>query len=344
KTDNTASGVLNLQLRTILGDFYRVEAFLGEGCCGFVTRCRNTETNQAVAIKVNKDTPPIREQAQKEILMLKQLQDLDPDSCNIVKWNGLFLDRQHICLNFELLDQSLLDYIRDRYIQGLPISQLRPILYQLINALSHLSSKEIVHTDLKTDNLMVVDRSQFPVKVKIIDFGLARNISSLKPDDRVQNRWHRAPEAMIGAPLNQAIDMWSLGLIAVELATGLPLYPDSVLDCGSYTKCYFDLLVSLIKQMLHLDSTQRITPLGAPEHPFFNSENTEDQSLSFEPLPECAQGIWCQYTFGGHCNKQKCILPYNLLADLLSCYSHNLFSSNCWISLLDSLIATCSYI
>uniref|UniRef100_A0A3Q0RTN6 Protein kinase domain-containing protein n=1 Tax=Amphilophus citrinellus TaxID=61819 RepID=A0A3Q0RTN6_AMPCI len=210
-------------------------AFLGEGCCGFVTRCRNTETNQAVAIKVNKDTPPIREQAQKEILMLKQLQDLDPDSCNIVKWNGLFLDRQHICLNFELLDQSLLDYIRDRYIQGLPISQLRPILYQLINALSHLSSKEIVHTDLKTDNLMVVDRSQFPVKVKIIDFGLARNISSLKPDDRVQNRWHRAPEAMIGAPLNQAIDMWSLGLIAVELATGLPLYPGET----DYTKCYF---------------------------------------------------------------------------------------------------------
>uniref|UniRef100_A0A3Q0S4D7 Protein kinase domain-containing protein n=1 Tax=Amphilophus citrinellus TaxID=61819 RepID=A0A3Q0S4D7_AMPCI len=221
---------LNIVEGTILGNCYKVEAFLGQGSFGFVTKCLNTQTNKAVAVKINKNDPKILEQAKLEIFILEQLRCLDPDSCNIVRWNGFFIDRERICLNFELLDQSLFDYMKDNNFQGLPISELRPLLYQLANALSHLSSMGIVHTDLKTDNLMVVDRHQCPIKVKIIDFGLACLVSSLVPGDCVQSLWYRAPEVMLRAPFNQAIDIWSLGLIAAELATGLPLYPGKA-DC-----------------------------------------------------------------------------------------------------------------
>ncbi|CAI5638195.1 unnamed protein product [Oreochromis niloticus] len=243
---------------TILGDHHVVEAFLGEGGFGLVTRCRDTKNNQTVAIKVNKSDPEILQQAKLEIFILEQLRRLDPDRCNIVEWNGYFLDGERICLNFELLDQSLWDYIRDRNNQGLPIRELRPILHQIANALFHLGSVGIVHADLKPGNIMVVNRHESPVKVKLIDFGLACPASALIPGDRVGTVGYCAPEVMLGIPYHEAIDMWSLGLVAVELATGVPLYPgeddydvlkfiietqgqlpDHLLESGLYTDCYF---------------------------------------------------------------------------------------------------------
>uniref|UniRef100_A0AAZ1XB31 Protein kinase domain-containing protein n=1 Tax=Oreochromis aureus TaxID=47969 RepID=A0AAZ1XB31_OREAU len=280
---------------TILGDHHVVEAFLGEGGFGLVTRCRDTKNNQTVAIKVNKSDPEILQQAKLEIFILEQLRRLDPDRCNIVEWNGYFLDGERICLNFELLDQSLWDYIRDRNNQGLPIRELRPILHQIANALFHLGSVGIVHADLKPGNIMVVNRHESPVKVKLIDFGLACPASALIPGDRVGTVGYCAPEVMLGIPYHEAIDMWSLGLVAVELATGVPLYPGE----DDYDDNYNDqqtryiklkrlddleqllkvrrgpengqpLFVRLIKQMLALDANQRITPSEVLKHPFFD--------------------------------------------------------------------------
>uniref|UniRef100_A0A3P8RF33 Protein kinase domain-containing protein n=1 Tax=Astatotilapia calliptera TaxID=8154 RepID=A0A3P8RF33_ASTCA len=275
---------------TILGDHHVVEAFLGEGGFGLVTRCRDTKNNKTVAIKVNKSDPEILLQVKLEIFILEQLRRLDPDRCNIVEWNDYFLDGQRICLNFELLDQSLWDYIGDRNNQGLPMRELRPILHQLANALFHLGSVGIVHADLKPGNIMVVNRSESPVKVKLIDFGLACPASAVIPGDRVGTIGYCAPEVMLGIPYDKAIDMWSLGLVAVELATGVPLYPGE--DDYDVLKFIIEtqgqlpdhllesvrrgpengqtLFVRLIKEMLALDANQRITPSEVLKHPFFH--------------------------------------------------------------------------
>uniref|UniRef100_A0A3P9D8Y5 Protein kinase domain-containing protein n=1 Tax=Maylandia zebra TaxID=106582 RepID=A0A3P9D8Y5_9CICH len=138
----------------------------------------------------------------------------------------------------------------------------------------------IVHADLKPGNIMVVNRHESPIKVKLIDFGLACPASAVIPGDFVGTVGYCAPEVMLGLPYNEASDMWSLGLVAVELATGLPLYPsendydylkfiietqgqppDHVLDSDKY---------NLIKQMLALDAHQRITPSQVLRHPFFS--------------------------------------------------------------------------
>uniref|UniRef100_A0A3P9DVA2 Protein kinase domain-containing protein n=1 Tax=Maylandia zebra TaxID=106582 RepID=A0A3P9DVA2_9CICH len=272
-----SSDELELVKGSILGKHYKVEAFLGEGGFGIVAKCRDTTTNQAVAIKVNKSDPDILQQAHVEIFILEQLRRLDPDAANIVQWNGFFHDGQRVCLKFELLDQCLWDYIGDRNKQGLPISEVRPILGQITNALSHLSSVGIVHADLKPGNIMVVNRHESPIKVKLIDFGLACPASAVIPGDFVGTVGYCAPEVMLGLPYNEASDMWSLGLVAVELATGLPLYPSE--NDYDYLKFIIEtqgpeagqrLFVSLIKQMLALDAHQRITPSQVLRHPFFS--------------------------------------------------------------------------
>uniref|UniRef100_A0A669DBL2 Protein kinase domain-containing protein n=1 Tax=Oreochromis niloticus TaxID=8128 RepID=A0A669DBL2_ORENI len=270
----------------------QIKSFLGEGGFGVVTRCRNTKNNQIVAIKVNKSDPEILQQAKHEIFILEQLQRLDPDRCNIVEWNGYFLDGERICLNFELLDQSLWDYIGGWNNQGLPIRELRPILHQIANALFHLGSVGIVHADLKPANIMVVNRHESPIKVKLIDFGLACPASAVSPGYRVGTVGYCAPEVMLGIPYDEAIDMWALGLVAVELATGVPLYPGEddydTKEQFQYETNYQSketryiklkrgpengqpLFVRLIKQMLALDANQRITPSEVLKHPFFNT-------------------------------------------------------------------------
>uniref|UniRef100_A0A3P9DTY1 Protein kinase domain-containing protein n=1 Tax=Maylandia zebra TaxID=106582 RepID=A0A3P9DTY1_9CICH len=88
-----------------------------------------------------------------------------------------------------------------------------------------LTSVGIVHADLKPGNIMVVNRHESPIKVKLIDFGLACPASAVIPGDFVGTVGYCAPEVMLGLPYNEASDMWSLGLVAVELATGVPLYP-----------------------------------------------------------------------------------------------------------------------
>uniref|UniRef100_A0AAZ1XM04 Protein kinase domain-containing protein n=1 Tax=Oreochromis aureus TaxID=47969 RepID=A0AAZ1XM04_OREAU len=258
--------------RTILGDHHMVESFLGEGGFGVVTRCRNTKNNQIVAIKVNKSDPEILQQAKQEIFILEQLQRLDPDRCNIVEWNGYFLDGERICLNFELLDQSLWDYIGGWNNQGLPIRELRPILHQIANALFHLGSVGIVHADLKPANIMVVNRHESPVKVKLIDFGLACPASAVSPGYRVGTVGYCAPEVMLGIPYDEAIDMWALGLVETRYIKLKRLDDlEQLLKVRRGPENGQPLFVRLIKQMLALDANQRITPSEVLKHPFFNT-------------------------------------------------------------------------
>ncbi|KAM7381982.1 hypothetical protein PAMA_012716 [Pampus argenteus] len=291
--NNTAEN-LQISKGSTLGSF-TVEDFLGEGGFGFVTKCRHTETGRMAAIKVNKPDDDVVKQTREEIEMLKSLRCLDHDTCNIIGWNGFFFARDYICLEFELLDQSLRDYMRNRNYMGLPLTQVKPVLHQLTTAL-------VVHADLKPDNIMITDRRQQPLKVKLIDFGLARPVSKANPSDCLQTIWYRAPEMILKSLYNEAIDMWSLGLTAAELALGYALYsgqsdydmltfimetqgqpPDYFLNCGDRTSCYFNKQLNSQPQwrfkdpeefardgrMLELDPDHRIQPLEVLQHPFF---------------------------------------------------------------------------
>uniref|UniRef100_A0A3P8SCZ2 Protein kinase domain-containing protein n=1 Tax=Amphiprion percula TaxID=161767 RepID=A0A3P8SCZ2_AMPPE len=301
---------------------HTVEDILGEGGFGLVAKCRNTQTKKTVAVKVNKGEEGVFQQAIEEIAILKQLRRLNPDTCNIVQWDGFFFDKERICLTFELLDQSLHQYLQEQNQYGLPMGELRPVLHQLATALSYVHSINIIHADLKPVNIMVVDRHQHPVRVKVIDFGLACPVSEAQQGMRLGTLWYRAPEMSLGVPLSQAFDMWALGLVMAELAMGCQLYPgrtdydvlrfivetqgqpsDDVLDHGLKIKLssldeiekhmeqHPDrfMFVSLLKDMLHLDPRRRITAREVLEHPFFATgrpqsftDNTGTESIRMQ--------------------------------------------------------------
>ncbi|XP_058471765.1 uncharacterized protein LOC131445016 [Solea solea] len=199
---------------------YQVHSILGSGTYGKVAKCTRMKDKKTVAIKIMKQ----RSDVHYEVDALKKIKSLDPDKCNLVRWYNIFKDKGKFCLEFEHLDKSLLDFMMGR---NCPIflKEIRPIVQQLANALNHLKTVGIVHADLKLENVMLVNQLREPYRVKVIDFGLAVEVSAAEVGLNIQTHPYRSPEIILGLPFTEAIDMWSLGCIAATMYLGTLLYP-----------------------------------------------------------------------------------------------------------------------
>ncbi|KAK5866405.1 hypothetical protein PBY51_020599 [Eleginops maclovinus] len=297
-TDMSVIDDFSIHEGTLLASSYEVLAFLGEGCYGKVAMCIDHVTNTMKAVKINKDRPIFFQRALEEIKILQKLQALDADECGLVKWYGSFYHEKYICLEFEILDLSLYEYTLQRQHNALSIAEIRPVLRQLTTALLHLKALEIIHADLKPENIMVVNRFKHPLQVKLIDFGLARHVSEAIPGTTVQSLWYRAPEVILGMDFSEQIDMWSLGAVVAEIAAGFGLFPadheydalklivdlvgqppDFLLNCGQKSSFYFNIEESHNQQTWRLKTPWEITAQTGHHfrgNPFFYLTSLDD--------------------------------------------------------------------
>lgn len=231
---------------------YAVEIFLDSGSFAKVAMCRNVETDEMVAIKILRDATAIK-LSEFEVSIMETLSQLDCDRCNVVKFIESFEHMGLVCLVFEMLDISLFDH------HTCPVSprEIRPIAQQLLVALDGLKSLGVMHTDLKTDNVMYTNLKKEPYKVKLIDFGLSILSSEVQIGLSKQAVGYRAPEVTLGCMYDEAIDMFGLGCVLAGLYIGDHLFPDcnlksmkqlvdmmglppdNMLRDGIYSKCYF---------------------------------------------------------------------------------------------------------
>ncbi|CAH2307340.1 Homeodomain-interacting kinase 2 [Pelobates cultripes] len=252
-----------------------------------------------------KDQPRVVKDAEDEVEILSQLNKENPDEFNVVKYYEYFQHNDNICLVFEMLEISLYDFMKKRNNRPLPVKHIRPIVQQVGNALAKLKSLQIIHTDLKPENIMLVNTSKYPFKIKVIDFGCAIHTSKVRVSSYVQTRYYRSPEIILALPFWEAIDMWSVGCITAELFTGYPLYPgasaydqiryitetqglppDKMLDWGANTENYFridgereDLLWSL-KSKIHYEYETGIRPMERRRYVFSSLDDmTKCKSL-----------------------------------------------------------------
>ncbi|XP_051917638.1 homeodomain-interacting protein kinase 2 isoform X2 [Hippocampus zosterae] len=204
---------------------YEVLEFLGRGTFGQVVKCWKRGTNEIVAIKILKNHPSYARQGQIEVSILARLSTESADDFNFVRAYECFQHKNHTCLVFEMLEQNLYDFLKQNKFSPLPLKYIRPVLQQVASALMKLKSLGLIHADLKPENIMLVDPSRQPYRVKVIDFGSASHVSKAVCSTYLQSRYYRAPEIILGLPFCEAIDMWSLGCVIAELFLGWPLYP-----------------------------------------------------------------------------------------------------------------------
>jgi protein kinase len=189
---------------------------LGNGAFGIVTKCRDKETGEIIAIKKMKQ----RYASFDECLQLKEVKSLRKlKHVNVVKLLQVFRENEFLFLVFELLDQSLLKTISERSSYSEP--EIRSIMSQILTGLAYIHRQGFFHRDLKPDNVCWKGDV-----IKIADFGLAREIRSRPPyTEYTGTRWYRAPEIILRAEFyNSPVDVWAAGAIMAELYSGRPLF------------------------------------------------------------------------------------------------------------------------
>ncbi|XP_068446070.1 homeodomain-interacting protein kinase 3-like [Clinocottus analis] len=176
------------------------------------------------------------------------------------------------------IHMDLPDHIEERR-APLTLNEIRPIARQLLVAFKALKGVGIIHTDLKPDNVMLVNQEDEPFKVKLIDFGLARPASEVKRGTIMQPLAYRAPEVNLGLPICEAIDMWGLGCTLAFLFYGEEWCFDTVGSLEEAIKSHSrqrdfiereDMMAfsHLLGSLLCPDSEMRLTPAQALRHDF----------------------------------------------------------------------------
>ena len=217
-------------------DDYEMITRLGGGSFADVYKAKEKSTGELVAIKVLKRKYKKWEDCLelRECSSLQKLHDSSlankPGAENIIKLKQIIFIKKTGTLNlvFEYMKTDLLELMKEQEPKKLNEEQIRDIMYQTLLGLSFMHKYGFFHRDMKPENLLLNGK-----KIKIADFGLAREIRSVPPyTEYVSTRYYRAPECILQfTNYNSPIDIWGLGCIMAEMY----LHPQP-LFCGSNEK------------------------------------------------------------------------------------------------------------
>lgn len=202
---------------------YEILSGLGKGAFGDVYKAYDHATEQLVALKIIRNEKRFHRQGKIEVKVLEMLRLQDPDHAHsVVHMREHFLFRNHLCITFEMHHNDLYTELKAGGFAGFAHDYVREIAGGMLGCLRLLSANNIVHADLKPENMLL--SSPTDRRVMIIDYGSSCFVHE-KVHTYIQSRYYRSPEVMLGLGYGTPIDMWSVGCILVELTTGSPIFP-----------------------------------------------------------------------------------------------------------------------
>ena len=203
---------------------YRVTGKLGVGGMGVVYEAEDTRLSRAVALK----------------FLPEELAD-DPDMTRRFQREAetvALLNHPHICTIYDVGEHEGRRFIAMERCEGVNLktymarktmetAEIVDIALQITHALGAAHAKGVVHRDIKPGNIVVSDAGQ----VKVLDFGLARRFrmadtgalgidGSTMPGRPLGTANYMAPERILQMPLDPRSDLFSVGVVIYEMATG----------------------------------------------------------------------------------------------------------------------------
>ncbi len=163
-------------------------------------------------------------------------------------------------IKYELLNKNLLQILHI-----LTKDDIIRITAELEDALNEIHSLDVIHCDLKPENIMFDKNGT----LKLIDFGNALTAAELNSSGQcVGTLPYRPPEYIIGAPLDNRVDLWAMGCIVVEMMTGNQLF-NPKRDNDVYVYSY------LLGEMINIfgNFREEFLKTGTRTHKYFDIKN-----------------------------------------------------------------------
>ncbi|VCW77912.1 unnamed protein product [Gulo gulo] len=273
-----------------INSFYTVSRteILGGGRFGQVHKCEEKATGLKLAAKIIKTrSVKDKDEVKNEINIMNQL-----DHVNLIQLYDAFESKNDIVLVMEYVDGGeLFDRIID---DNYNLTEFDTILFikQICEGIRHMHQMYILHLDLKPENILCVNRDA--KQIKIIDFGLARRY---KPREKLKVNFGTpeflAPEVVNYDFVSFPTDMWSVGVIAYMLLSGLsPFLGDNDAETlSNILACRWDLedeefqdtsdeAREFISKLLIKEKSWRISASEALKHPWLSDHKLHSRLIT----------------------------------------------------------------
>uniref|UniRef100_A0A671WF56 non-specific serine/threonine protein kinase n=1 Tax=Sparus aurata TaxID=8175 RepID=A0A671WF56_SPAAU len=254
--------------RTYLDHYIKI----GEGSTGIVCIATVKTTGKLVAVK----KMDLRKQQRRELLFNEVVIMRDYHHENVVEMYNSYLVGDELWVVMEFLEGgALTDIVTHTRMNE---EQIATVCLSVLKALSVLHTQGVIHRDIKSDSILLTHDG----RVKLSDFGFCAQVSKevQRRKSLVGTPYWMAPELISRLPYGPEVDIWSLGIMVIEMVDGEPPYfnepplkamkmiRDNLPPKLKNLHKVSPLLKGFLDRMLVRDPTQRATASEILKHPF----------------------------------------------------------------------------
>ncbi|XP_067890786.1 striated muscle preferentially expressed protein kinase [Heterodontus francisci] len=264
-----------LRKMRLLSDYYDVHQEIGRGAFSCVKRVTEKSSKLDYAAKFVSFRATAREDAVRELEILSQL-----DHERIVYFHDAFEKKNSVIIVLELCAQ---EELFDRLIRKPCVleTELRLYIRQILEGISYLNQNNILHLDIKPDNILMADSSS--ESVRICDLGNAQVVTPETPQFcRFGTPEYISPEIVNQAPVSHVTDIWPVGVIAYIGLTGIsPFFGENdkstLLNVKNYDVAFEEKMFATLSResrgfviKLLVEDKQRPDADESLQHPWFS--------------------------------------------------------------------------
>lgn len=188
---------------------------IGEGSTALVYLAVDKQNRQLAVKKMN-----LKKQQRRELLFNEVCIMRDYHHSNIVEMYSSFVVHDELWVVMEYLEGGALTDIVTRTGVTMTEPQIATVCKSVLQALVYLHDKGVIHRDIKSDSILLTSQGQ----IKLSDFGFCAQISPEIPKRRsfVGTPYWMAPELISRIPYGTSVDIWSIGIMVIEMVDGEP--------------------------------------------------------------------------------------------------------------------------
>lgn len=217
-----------------VGERYQLLSFVSQGGMGTIFKARDSETDTILAVKVlNQDLASDKEAIKRFEQEIKTVSQLTHANLLTIYDQGITKDGVPFLVCDFVEGETLADYLKNKESSSTPAFDTLDLFMQICDALSFAHARGVIHRDVKPGNVILSRTDSGGILVKLVDFGIAKVMPSSTSQARETHSLtltggtfgtpsYMSPEQCLGFRLDERSDIYSLGCLMYEVATGNP--------------------------------------------------------------------------------------------------------------------------